>query len=135
MIHYDKQTTPLLSHIHRITGVVRTGRSQRVRNLGTVLQLERNPDALDLHLGAAVDTIRTMAGGLEIGVPELYEFEVAGRELTCIHGIVEIKRKFAVDYEYRFVVVYRDEVFRVMEREFKMTQARWTRLLKEKLTA
>lgn len=132
-IIYDKQTTPLLGSIHRIRGIVRTGKSVRVRNLKMVLQMERNADMLDLELAEAVNTIRGMAGALEIGVPELYEFEVAGRELTCIHGIVAMKRKYATDYEYRFVIVCRDEVFAALRTEFKMTERRWVQLLSERL--
>ena len=133
MITYDRETTPLLSAIHRISGTVRTGKSNRVRNLKTVLQMERNVDALDLELSQAIDTIRGLAGALEINVPERYDFTVAGRELTCIHGIVSKKRMYTTEHEYRFVIVFRDEVFAAMKSEFKMTERRWSKLLEERL--
>ena len=135
MIIYDPQTTPLLGSIHRVSGVVRTGKSVRVRNLKTVLQMERNVDALDLELAQAIDTIRGLAGALEIDVPERHDFEVAGRELTCVHGIVSRKRMYAIDYEYLFVIVMRDEVFAAMKEAFKMTGKRWSRLIKARLSA
>lgn len=133
MIIYDKQTTPLLGSIHRVSGVVRTGKSVRVRNLRLILQTENNADALDLSLADAIDTIRGMAGSLVIGVPELYAFEVAGRALTCVHGLVAMKRKYVTDYEYRFVIGYSDEVFEILRTEFKMTERRWKQLLDERL--
>lgn len=128
-IVYDKQTHPLISHLHRVSGCTRTGKSTRVRNMITNLQREGNDSALDLKLTDAVNEIAGIAGRLEIGVPECHEFEIEGRELTCVHGLVERKFKFAIEYEYRFVVVFRDEVFTTLRAEFGMTDRKWAKLI------
>lgn len=135
MIVYDKQTTLLLPAIHGIHGIVKTGKSQAVRNLTTTMQLNKEAAAMELQLTQAVDEIRQFPRGLEVGVPELYDFEVNGRELTCVHGIVAKKLKFAVQHEYKFVVVFRDEVMATLRNEFGMTERKWKQLLEAKLSA
>lgn len=139
MIVYDTATRPLVYSVHRLSGIVRTGKSQAVKNYTTSLQIHGQRESAELALTDIVSEISGLSGKLAIDVPEVYEFVLGAgefaRELAAVHGIITRKMKYATHYEYRFIVCFRDETFKTLRHEFGMSESKWRKLITERLTA
>lgn len=127
MIVYSQQTTTLVPILHGISGLVRTGESQAVRNYMTILQLHRQRQAAEVELYAAVEHLHSQANRPNIYEPVVYPFTVCRgrwlRNLAAVHGVVDRKIGLAWQQEFRFVVVFQHEVDKVLRKEFKQKGA------------
>lgn len=125
-IKYDTATTLLTRRVHGITGVLRSGASQGLRNYTTFIALysPSKHKANDRAMWDVADILRQRQTPLEYGVPELYPFTIGRgnyeREVAAIHGLVDVRIGGRVQQEYRFVVVFKAEIEKTLRAEFKI---------------
>ncbi len=129
MIVYDTQTTILTRQQHGMTGVLRSGASQGLRNYTTFVSLysPRKLKTQDAALWDVSDILSKRQSPLDYGLPEVYEFTIGRgnlqRNVAAIHGLLDVKVGYRFQQEYRFVVVFRHEISDTLRREFKARDA------------
>lgn len=125
MIKYDTATTILTRRQHGITGVLRSGASQGLRNYTTFIGMysPTKHRANDRAMWDVADILRQRQTPLDYGVPELFPFTIGNgnlkRDVAAIHGLVDVKIGHRFQQEYRFVVVFKHEIEKTLRTEFK----------------
>lgn len=140
-IAYDTETVILVRQIHGLTGTLRSGASQGLRNYTTFMRLHsmKNAMANERELWNVSEILRQRKAPLEIGLPEVHPFTIGRgnleRAVAAVHGIVEVKRGWVYLQEYRFVVVFKHELEQTLRSEFKQTGYKARQFAQEAMTA
>jgi len=140
-IAYDTETVILLRQVHGLSGTLRTGASQGLRNYTTFVRMHsmKKAQANERELWNVSEILRQRKQPLEIGLPEVYPFTIGRgnleRAVAAVHGIVEVKRGFVYLQEYRFVVVFKHELEQTLRTEFKQTGYKARQFAQEAMSA
>lgn len=104
-------------------GRIKTGQSQNVRNWYTALKLRKRLDIWGQAWTRLLD-IATSGKDVQAGIPEVETFEVEGKQLAVVFGVMQkgITPGGRVEGAYKFVLCDQSEVLEVLGKEFKFKE-------------
>jgi hypothetical protein len=138
---YDTVSVVLVRQVHGVSGRLRSGASQGLRNYTTFMTLYSvtKARANERTLWDVSEIIRQRKQPLMSGVPEIYYFTIGhgnhARKVAAVHGIIEVKRGLVYEQEYRFLVVFAHEVEQTLRTEFKQTGYNARKFAQEAMSA
>lgn len=117
--HRDQKTYMSRSFI----GTIRTGETQNIKNWRTSLKVLNRTDIWD-SAWAYLEAVAGAGKDLQAGVPVVERFEVEGKELAVVYGVIQrgITARGRVDGTYKFILCDAGEVLLLLAKEFRFKE-------------